>query len=322
MKKLNLFLFLGLFTGQILFGMEQEVVTLDQYLPAANRVDKTYNQAEATGAGLGIILDRIDPAQTMDAQDKVRRAMDQLFAQTNNVEDTVIYEALEGVANELNAQVNFPEKEPAVEEAVQDVPECGICQQELGAENLDGPYECTHEFHKNCIAQWAGKCPMCRAQRKASRAAAQPAQPAQPAQAVQAVQAVAQLSQSQANHGLIESAAHARLGGVDRFIAAGADVNATDPNDPSKRTALHTASLWGNLEIVDRLLAYGADINATDRVGYTALQVAAAKNHLEIVDRLLAYGADVNAGANNFGDITQRIRDRIEQRIDILHQAA
>ena len=59
----------------------------------------------------------------------------------------------------------------------------------------------------------------------------------------------------------------------------------------SEERALLEAAKRGDLTGVDRLLAAGADVNYQDRGGYTALTGAASRDHNVIVERLLAAGA-------------------------------
>jgi ankyrin repeat protein len=56
-------------------------------------------------------------------------------------------------------------------------------------------------------------------------------------------------------------------------------------------TPLHTASLFGALEVVRLLLEHGADVEAKTNNGETALQVAAENGHDEVVKLLREYGA-------------------------------
>ena len=63
-------------------------------------------------------------------------------------------------------------------------------------------------------------------------------------------------------------------------------------------TALMFAARQGSLETTDRLLAAGADINASEpQYGFTALQTAIFNGHYELASRLAGKGANVNDGA-------------------------
>ena len=117
--------------------------------------------------------------------------------------------------------------------------------------------------------------------------------------------------------------------GVDRLIAAGANVNATtryhvaplslaalhghapivrallkagaDPNAllGDGEPALMTAARGGSLEVVKALVEGGADVNIRERFyGQTPLMWAAIENHATLITELATRGADVNARAN------------------------
>ena len=283
MKKYILLLVLGFFASSSLFGMDPEFVTLDQYLPVAARVDNRYRKEEATRAGLGIILDRVAAENAIIAQGKVKEAMDNLFDKAENVEDHLIYQALQGVATELGIQVNFP---PSFLEQAVDEENCAICLEKLGTVNLEDAYECKHKLHKQCIQKWLEqkpgetRCPLCRANLSAQ------------------LQHVHQPQQEQAVSTLIDAVVLGQLDVVDRLLNGGANVDATDNEG---RTALMRAALNDHLDIVNRLLAAGANVNAVSNIGYTALMWAAMLGRLDIVDRLVDAGANVNT-ADRFGD--------------------
>lgn len=61
------------------------------------------------------------------------------------------------------------------------------------------------------------------------------------------------------------------------------------------RTALHTASIRGHLDVVQYLLDQGADVEAKDNAQLTPLHLAAWNNRLAITKCLLKHRADVNA---------------------------
>ncbi|KAE8454213.1 hypothetical protein EG329_005138 [Mollisiaceae sp. DMI_Dod_QoI] len=89
---------------------------------------------------------------------------------------------------------------------------------------------------------------------------------------------------------------------VQRLLDAKADVNAA--NAYGGLTALHVAAKGGYLEIVQKLLDAKADVNAVNEYdGKVALHVAAGGGYLEVVQRLLDAKADVNA-ANKYGGLT------------------
>lgn len=63
-------------------------------------------------------------------------------------------------------------------------------------------------------------------------------------------------------------------------------------------TALMFAARQGSVETTDRLLAAGADINASEpQYGFTPLQTAIFNGHYELASRLADKGANVNDGA-------------------------
>lgn len=87
----------------------------------------------------------------------------------------------------------------------------------------------------------------------------------------------------------------ARLGLVRSLLAAGADVNAREPD--GARTALISAIGSGpgtsdNEPIVRYLVEHGADVHARDARGTAALAYAAGTGSLSIVTLLLEHGAD------------------------------
>ena len=63
-------------------------------------------------------------------------------------------------------------------------------------------------------------------------------------------------------------------------------------------TALMFAARQGSIETTDRLLAAGADINASEpQYGFTPLQTAIFNGHYELASRLAEKGANVNDGS-------------------------
>jgi len=77
--------------------------------------------------------------------------------------------------------------------------------------------------------------------------------------------------------------AHGDVASLERMIAAGADVGATDYDE---RTALHLAAAEGHLDAVAALLRHGARPDATDRWGHTPLDDAARGGHTAVVEAL------------------------------------
>lgn len=74
---------------------------------------------------------------------------------------------------------------------------------------------------------------------------------------------------------------------------------ATTDRDPALDLPLIRAAAAGELERVERLLARGASVRATDAQGRTPLVAAAYGNHVEAAEVLLAAGADPNEKDNS-----------------------
>jgi len=68
-----------------------------------------------------------------------------------------------------------------------------------------------------------------------------------------------------------------------------------------------SASVRGHKPIVERLLAHGADVNATDGHGRSPLILAAQTGQLPTVALLLQHGADINAQVTGTTTYTMRI---------------
>jgi FOG: Ankyrin repeat len=79
---------------------------------------------------------------------------------------------------------------------------------------------------------------------------------------------------------------------VKYFIEKGADVNGKSTDG---ETPLHTASVFGHLEIIKYLLEKGSEINNKNKSGITPLHNAASFGHYEAVKYLIDKGADINA---------------------------
>jgi len=83
---------------------------------------------------------------------------------------------------------------------------------------------------------------------------------------------------------------------VERLLAAGANVNATDDHRTYLRP-LHLAAISGNTRIAAVLLAHGAQINkGEENWGMTPLHYAAERGDVAMVRFLLAHGANPMAG--------------------------
>jgi ankyrin repeat protein len=83
------------------------------------------------------------------------------------------------------------------------------------------------------------------------------------------------------------------------FLDNGADIEAKDQN--YKRTALHFAALYGQLDIVDALLKKGAHVDERDGAGKTPLDYAARYGHEKVAQRLKASGAAGEIDPAHFG---------------------
>lgn len=80
---------------------------------------------------------------------------------------------------------------------------------------------------------------------------------------------------------------------VQKFIASGADVNASVDGEP-----LLIKAVWKSRDIVRMLINAGADVNAKNGNEETALIKAAGKKYPDIVKLLINAGADVNVTDN------------------------
>ena len=94
-------------------------------------------------------------------------------------------------------------------------------------------------------------------------------------------------------HHLVTGSSDATTADVERAIAAGADIDATDSE---RRTALWWAAARGRTGTLRALLEHGADINKDVTKKASPLHVAVANNHTEAVRVLVDAGADVTAG--------------------------
>src|SRR5690606_5701433 len=92
--------------------------------------------------------------------------------------------------------------------------------------------------------------------------------------------------------GLLDAVLAANETAVEKFIAAGADVRATEADGT---TLLMRAIDSGNVEIAARLIEAGADVGAANRYGVHPLYLAARNANRDAVALLLTAGADPNA---------------------------
>jgi Ankyrin repeats (3 copies) len=84
---------------------------------------------------------------------------------------------------------------------------------------------------------------------------------------------------SEQDEGLFRAARHGDAAGVERSLAAGAQVNAASPVDG--KTALCRAAIFGHVDAVRALLEHGADVAIRGSDGQTALDVATAARTAE-----------------------------------------
>ena len=98
---------------------------------------------------------------------------------------------------------------------------------------------------------------------------------------------------NQGGDGPLHVAARERHGGVvDLLLAQGAPVDALNGGGMS---ALHLATIKGDLLIAQLLLTAGADVNGKTTDGSTALHLAVEEGQRRIAEFLIDHGADVNA---------------------------
>jgi len=94
---------------------------------------------------------------------------------------------------------------------------------------------------------------------------------------------------NQASEMLLRAAAAGDVPAMRKFIAGGADPNATGA---AKRTPLMYASMFGHLEAAKVLIEAGASVNSMDIDHTTALRLAVVTGHTEISSLLLSKGGD------------------------------
>ena len=92
------------------------------------------------------------------------------------------------------------------------------------------------------------------------------------------------------NTALIEAAKNGDCAAAQEALRRNADANAMIDG----WTPLFWAAQEGHTEIVDLLLAAGANVNVSDPGGFTPLKQAVSESHLDVLERLLLRGADVN----------------------------
>lgn len=96
---------------------------------------------------------------------------------------------------------------------------------------------------------------------------------------------------------LMRAAGAERLDELERLIANGADIRATD--EQRRMTLLHFAAAHGQTDVIKFLIAKGADVDAADTQGFTPLHIAAGKAPATAIEILIANGADIHAKTND-----------------------
>ena len=100
------------------------------------------------------------------------------------------------------------------------------------------------------------------------------------------------MTQEELNAQLIDAVKTGRIDDVKHYLAAGAEINATD-NYGS--TPLTEASCHDHEHILEFLLKQGADPNIADGGDWTAMTYACYyRRNLKIIRMLLEAGADIN----------------------------
>ena len=83
------------------------------------------------------------------------------------------------------------------------------------------------------------------------------------------------------------------LPNVQKFVTKGISVNVTDET-VNKRTPLHWASDYGQVDVLNFLVSKGANIEAKDAFGITPLLAAVYEGHDNAVRFLVSKGANKN----------------------------
>ena len=84
------------------------------------------------------------------------------------------------------------------------------------------------------------------------------------------------------------------LNGVQEAVAAGADVNMVS-QDTNRRTPVHWAADFGQLEVMKYLVSQGAKFDTPDNFGITPLLAAVYEKHDAVVEYLCSLGANLSA---------------------------
>jgi ankyrin repeat protein len=76
--------------------------------------------------------------------------------------------------------------------------------------------------------------------------------------------------------------------------------------DKRRRTPLHLAAIYGNLQIAETLLVKGAEIDRRDSLGFTAALHTIQQGHFELLEVLLKHGTDIHR-CDGFGRTAMQI---------------
>ena len=99
---------------------------------------------------------------------------------------------------------------------------------------------------------------------------------------------------------LHQAARRADVAEIKRLVASGVDV---DSMDSMGHTAMHTASVWGHLDVLKTLVALKGNIHAKNTEGFTPLAYAARGGHAEAV-KTMVVELRANVHALNFEHAT------------------
>jgi len=98
------------------------------------------------------------------------------------------------------------------------------------------------------------------------------------------------------NTGLILASKVGDMEMVDKLLAAGADVHASNEDGDN---SLILACRYGHSNVASKLLTEGAQADATNNKGYTAMMKAVVGRHIKCLDLLLDAGADYEKQNND-----------------------
>ena len=107
-----------------------------------------------------------------------------------------------------------------------------------------------------------------------------------------AIVLIAAMAASSAQASLARAAKKGDLEKVEKLIAEGADLDATDSRGNS---ALYLAASKGHADVVEALAQAGADVDIDNSFGSTPLHVASRYGHVEVIRVLVTYGAHIDS---------------------------